>query len=73
MIDAAGGPAWDAAGFARLLEAARESLAPDAAAVVAVVARVLAEAHEVEAALDRRVQRGAGPGGGRPAGPARPA
>ena len=37
----------------------------------AVVARVLAEAHEVEVALDRRDQRGAGPGGGRPAGPAR--
>ncbi|MGH3407098.1 MAG: ATP-dependent RNA helicase HrpA, partial [Streptosporangiaceae bacterium] len=53
VIDAAGGPARDAAGFARLLEAARKSLAPDAAAVVDVVARVLAEAHEVEVALDR--------------------
>jgi ATP-dependent helicase HrpA len=53
VIDQAGGPARDAAGFARLLEAARASLAPDAAAVVAVVARVLAEAHEVEVALDR--------------------
>jgi ATP-dependent helicase HrpA len=53
VIDAAGGPARDAAAFARLLEAARKSLAPDAAAVVDVVARVLAETHEVEVALDR--------------------
>jgi len=53
VIDQAGGPARDAAGFARLLEAARKSLAPDTAAVVEVVARVLAEAHEVEVALDR--------------------
>jgi ATP-dependent helicase HrpA len=53
VIDAAGGPARDAAGFARLLEAARKSLARDAAAVVEVVARVLAEAHEVEVGLDR--------------------
>jgi ATP-dependent helicase HrpA len=51
VIDEAGGPARDAAGFARLLEAARRSLAPDAAAVVLEAARVLAEAHEVEVAL----------------------
>jgi len=51
VIDEAGGPARDAAGFARLLEAARRALAPDAAAVVLEVARVLAEAHEVEVAL----------------------
>jgi ATP-dependent helicase HrpA len=53
VIDEAGGPARDAAGFARLLEAARRSLGPDAAAVVLEVARVLTEAHEVEVALDR--------------------
>jgi len=53
IIAQAGGPAWDAAGFARLLAAARTSLAADTAGVVEVAARVLAEAHEAEVALDR--------------------
>jgi ATP-dependent helicase HrpA len=57
IIAAAGGPAWDTAGFARLLEATRAELAADAADVVSAVARILAEVHEVEAALER----GAGP------------
>ncbi len=51
VIDEAGGPAFDAAGFARLVEAAREGLAPATARVVAAVARVLGEAHEVEVRL----------------------
>ncbi|HMG65305.1 MAG TPA: DUF3418 domain-containing protein, partial [Streptosporangiaceae bacterium] len=53
VIADAGGPAWDAAGFAALLTAARRDLAPVAAGVVATAARVLAEAHEAEAALAR--------------------
>jgi ATP-dependent helicase HrpA len=51
VIAAAGGPAWDAAGFARLIAAARDGLAVRTAKVVDVVARVLAEAHEVEVRL----------------------
>jgi ATP-dependent helicase HrpA len=53
VIADAGGPAWDAAGFAALLAAARRDLAPIAAGVVQAAARVLAEAHEAEAALAR--------------------
>jgi ATP-dependent helicase HrpA len=53
VIAEAGGPAWDAAGFAQLLEAARTALPVAAADVVSSVARVLAEAHQVEAALGR--------------------
>ena len=49
VIDEAGGPAWDAEGFAQLLEAARSRLAMRAVGVVGAVARVLAEAHEAEA------------------------
>jgi ATP-dependent helicase HrpA len=51
VIDVAGGPAFDAAGFARLVEAARDQLAPETARVVEAVARVLGEAHEVEVRL----------------------
>jgi ATP-dependent helicase HrpA len=51
VITEAGGPAWDEAGFARLLEAAREALAARTADVVALVARALGEAHQVEASL----------------------
>jgi ATP-dependent helicase HrpA len=51
VIDEAGGPAFDAAGFARLVEAARDRLAPTTARVVETVARVLGEAHEVEVRL----------------------
>jgi ATP-dependent helicase HrpA len=53
VIADAGGPAWDAAGFAALLAAARHNLAAIAAGVVATAARVLGEAHEAEAALAR--------------------
>ncbi len=47
----AGGPAWDAAGFQRLADLARERLAAETADVVSRVARVLAEAHAAEASL----------------------
>ncbi len=48
-----GGPAWDGASFAKLLDAARLSLRVKAADVVSVAARVLGEAHPVEARLDQ--------------------
>ena len=58
IIRDAGGPAWDAAGFARLLDFARERLAAETADVVARVAQVLAEAHAAEASLaGRRTRR----------------
>ncbi|HEY2128422.1 MAG TPA: ATP-dependent RNA helicase HrpA [Streptosporangiaceae bacterium] len=47
----AGGPAWGAAGFARLHDLARERLAAETADVVSRVAQVLAEAHAAEASL----------------------
>src|ERR1017187_9015523 len=53
VIADAGGPAWDAEGFARLLEAARSALAAATAAVVGAVARVLEEAQHAEATLGR--------------------
>ena len=51
VITEAGGPAWDEAGFTRLLEAARANLAARTADVVALAARALAEAHQVETSL----------------------
>jgi ATP-dependent helicase HrpA len=51
VIDEAGGPAFDAAGFARLVELARDQLAPGTARVVESAARVLGQAHEVEVRL----------------------
>ena len=54
VIDDAGGPAWDAEGFARLVEAARDGLAPATARVLDAVAQILAEAHEVEMRLARQ-------------------
>jgi ATP-dependent helicase HrpA len=51
VITGAGGPAWDEAGFARLLEAARAELATRTADVVALAARALGEAHQVESGL----------------------
>ncbi len=51
VIDEAGGPAFDAAGFAALVELARDRLAPATARVVESVARVLGAAHEVEIRL----------------------
>jgi ATP-dependent RNA helicase HrpA len=50
----AGGPAWDAAGFGRLADLARERLAAETADVVSRVAQVLAEAHAAEASLAGR-------------------
>jgi ATP-dependent helicase HrpA len=54
VIADAGGPAWAAAGFARLLEAARERLAEVTADVVSRVAQVLAETQQAEASLGGR-------------------
>jgi len=50
-----GGPAWDADAFAKLLDAARMSLRVKTADVVAAAARVLGEAHPVEARLDQLI------------------
>jgi ATP-dependent RNA helicase HrpA len=49
----AGGPAWDAGGFARLLEQARPALPLATARALDVVAQVLEAAHEAEARLRR--------------------
>ena len=51
VIARAGGPAWDADGFARLIAAARDQLAVRTAHIIDVTAKVLAEAHEVEVRL----------------------
>ena len=51
VIAEAGGPAWDAADFARLLEAARLALAPATATVVSQAAQVLMAAQEAETRL----------------------
>ena len=51
VVEDAGGPARDQAGFERLAEAARDRLAPDTAAVLDSVATILAEAQEVEIRL----------------------
>jgi ATP-dependent helicase HrpA len=51
VIDEAGGPAWDGQGFDRLLDAARDTLAPHTSVVLDRVAQILAEAHEVELRL----------------------
>ncbi len=51
IITAAGGPAWDKAGFEALLAEARARLAAVTADVVSAVARALGAAHEVEAGL----------------------
>jgi ATP-dependent helicase HrpA len=53
VITRAGGPAWDADGFAALVAAARAELNSVTAQVIHDVARVLAEAQEVEAVLAR--------------------
>ena len=52
IVADAGGPAWDELAFGRLLEAARSGLRTAAADVVSAVARVLAQAHAVESALE---------------------
>jgi ATP-dependent helicase HrpA len=53
IITRAGGPAWDADGFAALVAAARSGLHQLTGQAVGDAARVLAEAHEVEAVLAR--------------------
>src|SRR5258708_33327999 len=51
VIADVGGPAWDAEGFARLVSAGRDGLAPGTARVLDAGAQILAEAHEVEIRL----------------------
>jgi ATP-dependent RNA helicase HrpA len=53
VIADAGGPAWDADGFARLATQARDALPLVTARVVDVVAEVLEAAHEAEIRLQR--------------------
>jgi ATP-dependent helicase HrpA len=53
VIAAAGGPAWDADGFARLVAEARDALPLATARVVDAVAQVLEAAHEAEIRLHR--------------------
>jgi ATP-dependent helicase HrpA len=53
IIREAGGPAWDAGAFAKLLEEARSSLRTRTADVVSAAAKVLVEAHAVESGLDQ--------------------
>jgi ATP-dependent helicase HrpA len=57
VIEDAGGPPWDAGGFARLVAEARSALPLATARVLDVVAQVLEAAHEAEA----RLQRGPAP------------
>ncbi len=57
VIADAGGPVRDAEGFAGLVAAARDALAPNTARVVELAARILSEAHQVEIRL-----AAAGPG-----------
>ena len=46
-----GGPVWDAAGFERLVAAARQEVRPATSDVLRLVARILASAREVEGAI----------------------
>ncbi|MEO6500904.1 MAG: ATP-dependent RNA helicase HrpA, partial [Jatrophihabitantaceae bacterium] len=52
LLRAAGGPRWDRAGFVELRKQITAELPATAAAIVAVVEKVMAAAHEVEVALD---------------------
>jgi len=52
LVEAAGGPAWDAEGFARLEQAVRAPLPDTVAEVLKVVVRVLTEAQEVTRAVE---------------------
>jgi ATP-dependent RNA helicase HrpA len=61
VITDAGGTAWDAEGFARLLAAARSELPAATAAVVDETARVLAQAQDVQVRLDRASGAAIGP------------
>jgi ATP-dependent helicase HrpA len=53
VIAEAGGPPWDADGFARLVERARDALPLATAQVVQAVAQVLDAAHEAEVRMQR--------------------
>jgi ATP-dependent helicase HrpA len=53
VIAEAGGPAWDAEGYARLVTAARDALPLATARVVDVAGQVLEAAHEAEVRLQR--------------------
>ena len=55
VIADAGGPAWDADGFARLVAEARDALPLATARVVDVAGQVLEAAHEAEVRLQRSV------------------
>jgi ATP-dependent helicase HrpA len=57
LIDAAGGPVWDAAGFERLRDAVRAELPERSLAVVRAVERVLTLAHDVESRVDGLADR----------------
>ncbi|MFL6251239.1 MAG: ATP-dependent RNA helicase HrpA [Actinomycetes bacterium] len=61
LIAANGGPAWDEAGFRRLLDAVRSELADTTLDVVSRVARVLAVAGEVESRLAELTNPAFGP------------
>ncbi len=51
LVGEAGGPAWDAAGFAALRERVRADLVPATEQVVTQVQRILSEAHEARVRL----------------------
>jgi ATP-dependent helicase HrpA len=61
LIAANGGPAWDDAGFRRLLDAVRSELADTTLDVVSRVARILAVAGEVESRLAELTNPAFGP------------
>jgi ATP-dependent helicase HrpA len=61
LIAANGGPAWDEAGFRRLLDAVRSELADTTLDVVSRVARILAVAGEVESRLAELTNPAFGP------------
>ncbi len=61
VIADAGGPAWDAAGFARLLRPRGPSWPRAPRTWSALVARALGQAHEVEASLAGTPRPRAGP------------
>jgi ATP-dependent helicase HrpA len=52
LVAAAGGPAWDTAGFARLRDAVRADLVPATEQVVGQVTQILETAHDVRIRLD---------------------
>jgi ATP-dependent helicase HrpA len=51
IVVRSGGPAWDAAGFERLVAAVRHEVRPVTVDVLRLVARILASAREVEGAI----------------------